>query len=605
MRFEPDTRSWSTDLRLAPLAVYVAAYTFFVLSGRPTADEYLLAPVFNGYYVDRPNLPLFEPSDNGLIRYLQGARAMVKLGWDGWLNALTFQMGSGVLTNYGGPVANLIQGIVLAAVVTLSLCLIARQVLSNRKDQWVLLGFMGLGIMAGLSVGNFNTPRLNFGLYPFLGIRFSLYMVHAVVLIALVIALVASENREKPLLGRRLVLATVVYCGMASLWYVMYLVIFIALRGIVSSRARIARLGYLQVGLIVALSTSVFQDGFRGVRGRTAASSRPITETIQSYFTNVVLNPDSRLFKTELWSTVLGRHALIGVLTGLCVAMLLPKDSVRSIDLFRHTRIAVVGSLLLPPVFLFQEFITYEAWWHRTTPITISTFSWILVGISSWMYVQESRGGHNRLLTLPVVASIMLLVIPVSVPNLQSINRFRVEWDKGNILGLGSPVENNADYNVINAFRVHPYVNPRWNAQDRMLNSIPLEVLHKDCDGRMEPLINLQLEACGLEILISASPFDVELGNRLDYELSVTGSQDAPLTITVDDAQGRRDLVSAPDRTISISGEVALPGRITVRTITSEAGGIVPGKTILHIGFSSSLRQRFMLQDDDLVQRHG
>ena len=67
--------------RILVVPVVIVTNGFLICLGRPSADEYLLGPILNGFYIDSPNGTLFNPSSNLIIRYFQGTKAFVALGW--------------------------------------------------------------------------------------------------------------------------------------------------------------------------------------------------------------------------------------------------------------------------------------------------------------------------------------------------------------------------------------------------------------------------------------------------------------------------------------------------------------------------------------------
>jgi hypothetical protein len=571
---------------MSPLLVYGAIATFLVLCSRPTADEYLLAPVFSGYYVDQPTEMLFTPSENVLIRYFQGANAIVRLGWDGWPNAATFQMGSGVLTNLLGGFATVIQGAVFLLITAFLLRYLSKFLLASPAKVYPFVGVFGLVLIVGMSVGNFHTPRANFSLFPFMGIRFGLYLVHAVAFVVLISALERSGRfRSKPNSGE--LVAIILFCGFASLWYVAYLILYMAVRAIVGAVSRQATLRYVTVLAVIASSTFVFHAGLAGARGRTSAQDQGLLRTFSRFVQDVVLNLNSRLYGTEIWSVILGWHFWTSLFAGVIAGIGFADKTFRKDNLRRLAISLSSVTIALPMVFLFQEYLTYEAWWHRTTPIIISSITALTLGLCCGVGLSKKFESVKTLFCTVALISATAVLLPGLYRDIAAANKFRDQWDKGNILGIGSPVENNADYNVINAFRLHPYRHPRWDVQKRMMDTVPMEISYFNREG----LSVSSDEVAGwskVEVSFKNSPFDVEIGGLLSYELTTGFGVSAPLTVQVSDANGQRDIDVSEKDLIVVSGQVTIPGRLTLWVVDQTNQGPFGGPAQVAIGFRDS-----------------
>jgi hypothetical protein len=588
-----------------PLLTTICTYFFLIISSRPTADEYLAAPVLQGYYVDRPKEALFNPSEFFPTRYLQGVHAMVKLGWDAWLNSFTFQMGTGVLTNYFGPAATIIQGILFAALVVWSCFVITDFLVVDARSKSAVYCTFVLGLMLAVSAANFNTPRMNFGLYTFLGIRFSIYLVHALLFLALVVKFLKSEKCETSrALGKTLVIVSL-FCGMVSLWYVFYLFLFVICTIIAKAIRRQRQRFYwaMLFGLIAA--TYVFHDGLKGAKGRTTAATRSPFGIVKGFTEDVLLNRQSRIFRFELWNTVLGRQSIIGFGVGFLLVALTGKYMVWRIKNLKQLTIYLAPSVCcLPIVFAFQEYITYEAWWHRTTPIVFSFFLFLLLGCLSATKVPPLR---YRKAKFSVSAVMLIIVSSISlspfIEGLRSIDKYRSDWDNGNILGIGSPLENDADYNVINAFRVAPYTNQKWDVQARMIQMV--QVVVRPLDGEGLEIKEESAEQSSLIIETAASPFDTELAGMLTYRLKITDLSGAGGNFSISDGKGRKDYLmkSGKGQITEIHGMIKQPGNITLTRQTSKERSFDLKVVEFGLGFSSSLRERFGIDQKIFINK--
>ncbi len=588
-----------------PLLATLVSYIFLILSSRPTADEYLLAPVLRGYYVDQPEKPLFTPNEFGPLRYFQGAKAIVKLGWDSWLNAITFQMGTSTLTNYFGPIATISQGIVFAALVIWCCSIVTNHLVSNANHKSYVYCSFVVGLMMAMSIANFNTTRMHFGLYTFLGIRFGIYLVHALLLIAVVVGLHKwSLHKSIRKTGAHLALISL-FCGMASLWYVLYLLLFVVCTIAVQLLRRRVEKFYWLVLINIIVSTYIFQDGLTGAKGRTTAASKTPIDILSGFINDVLLNRQSRLYRLELWQTVIGWQSIIGLGIGFLLTRFAKRRITWQKKNLRYLILSLLPSvMLLPVIFAFQEYITYEAWWHRTTPIVISYFLYLLLGI--WIGVYVIPVLHKRY-EIPQNLAVFLLIGAISVQPLadgfKSIDKFRSKWDSGNILAVGSPLENNADYNVINAFRISPYKNKNWDVQRRMIEAVPIQ---KKLMGINElPLSNEDKTLASVILETAASPFDKELLGSLTYRIQVTDKRGIGGVVSVTDRNGTTNhlIKSGLNEITELIGEINQPGMVILspKDIASEKMDI--NLTNIGLGFSEDLRIRFEIAENLYIEK--
>ena len=590
---------------MVPITAVISFYLFAVLASRPTADEYLLGPVLNGYYVDRPQVPLFEPSDSLLIRYLQGTRAIVNLGWDAYLNAFAFQMSSSTLTNFIGPVATMIQGVVFALIVIWASRRITKFLIIEAKSFHFVYGCLVSGLILALSVANFNTSRENFGLFTFLGIRFGIYLVHAVVLLAMVVHLLKLEKENFQKRTFKTLFLVFLFCGMVSLWYVLYLAIFVSVRCTYILISRRQFKFYFSVLGVVIASTFALNAGLSGSRGRTAAGSKSLFEILLSFSEDVLFNTQSRLFNTELWNTVFGLHSLIALLFGLFVVLV-----TNQIIRWNNTQIKqlmfclIPAVILLPVVFSFQEYVTYEAWWHRTTPIVISFYAFFVTGIWIGQYcLPKIQRVQRSIAVLLCGVLVMVFSTPSFLDGIGEVRTFRTGWDQGNILGIGSPLENDADYNVINAFRLEPYIMKRWDVQSRMLRDITVDVVGFDDVGN--ELSNDSQKAFRFVVRTAPSPFDIEFQGELSYRIEILDKTGKGGEVAITDKNGTVNhlLPSGTGRLAVIDGVMTQPGELTISQNPTAESFLDLEIVQVELGFSESIRTRFKLDPNDLIRK--
>lgn len=605
---ETFTKIRTVFLRL-PVIATITSYIFLILSSRPTADEYLLAPILRGYYVDQPQTPLFQPSSNFPLSYIQGANAVVRLGWDAWLNALTFQMGSSALTNYFGPLSTIFQALLFASAVLIGSYLISTYITTNREHKSFVYCFLVIGLLLAVPAANFNTPRVNFGLYTFLGIRFGLYLVHAVVLVAMITFLLKSEASENK--NKRhyisIILTVALFCGFVSLWYVLYLLLFVFVRLSLSLVRRKITSLHLTIITTILVSTYFWTNGLKGSRGRTSAADTPIFTIVQNFFKDVVLNYESRLYKVELWNTVFGVHALIAFLIGSLMVLVAHNSiSLNLKNLKAITMSMLVSVTVLPMIYAFQEYVTYEAWWHRTTPIVLSIFAFLFLGIwiAAVVHAKLLKGLRIAISVAVLVALFGLATAP-AVNGIQSVHNFRSDWDAGNILALGSPLENNADYNVINAFRLSPYINKNWDVQERMMSAVPLSVQWFDENNRVIENRAKQLSQV-FSVSTNQSVFDTELGGSISYRIGVTDLSGLGGYVSLRDLHGVTTHRIEPGigRLTELTGELAQPGSVSLLNPGRLSSDLLNLKILkIELGFSGAIREERGIQVGQFVKK--
>jgi len=222
----------------------LSSISFLIFNSRPSADEYLGAPVLYGFYVDAPDRKLFEVSNNILIDYLNGIHAIVSLGWDSYGNAGTFQMIPAVLTNYFGPISSTVLGLVVHAVIVLVTLWIATQLLESTSDRLLFTSVFIIGLFVGVILGDYQTAR-PFGIFPLTGIRFSSYLIQPLMLLLLVFLLtkeivIGHVNRKK--LG----LVIILFPMFVSLWTTMYLLLLVPIVFAMSVLAKKNRTGTIK-----------------------------------------------------------------------------------------------------------------------------------------------------------------------------------------------------------------------------------------------------------------------------------------------------------------------------------------------------------------------
>jgi hypothetical protein len=551
------------------ILIAISLAVFLIMSSRLSADEYLLGPVLNGYYVDLKDGFLFTPHSNLFIRYFQGVNAMVRLGWDSYINVVTFQMFPALLANYFGYGAAVFEGAVFilgigvfSRFMLVKIFKLADNVLRNSS-----IFFIGLAV--GLSVANYNSTRSNFGLFPLTGIRFGLYTFHAWILMAMIFWLVYCTTEDRRI-GRRFTLASMLVVGFVSLWYVMYwLAVLVAILFVnlihPSFKARNNRLSIFWTLLLTLASLYVLTGLFGGPLRRTTFGSKSTSEVLQTFVSDTLLKFDSRLYTHEVWTLVFGRHVLIGVAIGLIISLC----SWTKLGKVSETTIVFVSTMsglciFLPIIFVFQEYTAYVAWWHRTTPIVLSftTSVFLTTVLTASIKQKDFKSKGLAVAALAVSSMVLVSAAPEFRSNLRTVNDFRNSWDRGDPFGRSSPIFNYEIWNIKNFMHLKPFRHPTWKPPMLLIESVPTELV----TGDGSPLaLGILTESATLNGKIS--PFDVELGNQLEYRVQIRFTKSIPYkihTVRIFDGEGTRELLIVGDQLTTISGTVRQPGAVKI-----------------------------------------
>lgn len=553
---------------LAPLVlIYIG------LQSRPSADEYLLGPVLNGFYVDRIDGFLFDPSSNLIVRYLQGIKAIYQLGWDGLLNAATLQMGSSILVNYFGPVATIVQAIVFASIFWFFLYIFNSRILllsSTRLHGGIMITMTAT--LAAFAFADFNTFRLNFGFFPFTGIRFGIYAFSTWLLVLLVIYF--EYQLQSKTRNRGFFFFVVFFAGFVSLWFIMfwftYLIISICTCLIFRSQQQFHfRRLHITTAATTILSTLINHNLTSVISNRTSVNSSGEIDGLIGSLKALFLGNHRRMFSWELWNLSFGFQLLIGIGAGIFIAFFfrLTKEHVSLITSQIIMNI-LVALFILPILFYMQEQITYEAWWHRTPLIALSLISGLLIGV----FVAVRPPFDQTLLRLPafaLVTSIFVIGFPRVSDNFEAITNYRQMWDSGDPFGTESPLANSEIYNQINLLKIEPYKPPNWRPGIEVLTHVSVNLSRKSA-GDLLPVQPGEFTDSAI-ITFSDSVLEEELFRELSVSFLISVSDDITrdVVLRVTDADSTRLVNLLPGAAITIFANSDLPGRIHIENAIS------------------------------------
>ena len=564
---------------------------FLIFSSRLSADEYLLGPVLNGYYVDLKDGFLFTPKSNLFLRYFQGVNSMVKLGWDSYLNVVTFQMFPALLSNYFGSAAAIFQGSVFIVGILAFCRLLFRKVFAIQENILRNSSIFFIGLCLGLSVANYNSTRSHFGLFPLTGIRFGLYTFHAWILLAMIFWLAHCVTKGRQI-SWKFTIASMLAVGLLSLWYVTFWLAVIFAIFLVSLILPIfgKRKNQLLIvrTLLLTLASLYLQTGqFGGTLKRTTLGSKSTIELIQTFLTDTMLKFDSRLYSYEVWSLVFGPQTLMGFAVGLIISIYSSNNSIKvneTTKVFVYTMCGLCG--FLPILFVFQEYMTYIAWWHRTTPIVLSFTTSVILSMVLMAWIRGKQLDPRKTTMAILVFSSFVTFNAASElrTNLITVNDFRKSWDSGDPFGRTSPISNYEIWNIKNFMHLKPFRHPTWTPPNLLLESINPLLVTGLVSGTDNPLALGALTNAS-KLIGQSSPFDVELGNTVEYKIEIRFSKSLPDKIhrvRIDDGLNTREMLIIGKQLTVISGNVPQPGAVdiqvvdeckTLTTESSEQGG--------------------------------
>jgi hypothetical protein len=539
---------------------------FIGLQSRPSADEYLLGPVLNGFYVDRTDGFLFEPSSNLFVRYFQGTKAIYQLGWDGLLNAATLQMGSSILVNYFGPIATLAQAIVFASVLWFFLYVFNSRILllhGSKLHAGILIALIAL--LGSFAFADFNTYREHFGFFPFTGIRFGIYALSSWILILLVFYF---EFHLRTTAARKLFYFSVVcFSGFVSLWFIMFWLVYLitslctcsVFRG--QQHSQYKRL-HLNAAAATFVSMLINHNLSSVLLNRTAVTSSTENDSLIGSLKDVLLENYQRLFSWELWNLSFGFQFLIGIGVGAFISFSF-KLTIERVQLITSqiiTKILII-LFILPILFYMQEQFTYEAWWHRTPLIALSLISGLMIGV----FVAVRHPFNNSFLRLPVYSLVAISFVfgyPKIVSDVDAIRNYRQMWDSGDPFGTQSPLANSEVYNQINLLKIKPYKPPNWKPSIDVLTHVSVN-LNRKSNG---DLLSLQPGEFtdNATISLSDSVLEGELFRELSvsFLVSISDQIDREVFLRFTDSESTKFVKLLPGASTTISLYSGLPGRI-------------------------------------------
>ena len=462
------------------LVAFMSAVTFLVKSSRPTADEYLLAPLLHGFYIDAgtPDQLLFRPENNVFFNFFSAVFAAFRLGWDSPLNFAFFQMIPATLLNFIGKSSTSILCVVYFSIAFLAVKSSIAINFSGKREKITVNLMILLGLMLSIVITDFGSEKEYFGIYSLTGIRFGLYWLQPLLAFCAFMYLLRTGDEKRSNFGKKLLLFFLVpaFC---SLWTSVFWIILISLYlllslvetkqsgnalefRIITKQVRGLAISVVTtlIGMFYILKPTVNAGRFIGEKGQILDRIEQNGSNFLDGFLRII-----PFWNVSFWQVTFSSPVIVGFIIGIMVSRLRIIQVSRNFSV-RFSRgkkfsFPLASSVLLATMliynftFHFMEFFTYPAWWHRSSPSAIGYFGGLVLGveIGPKLLKHFRRAGFLAILSISLFATYK---IPYVVASMRSLEAFAVNWDRGDLLGNGSPVQNNAEYICVEIAQISP-----------------------------------------------------------------------------------------------------------------------------------------------------
>lgn len=463
------------------LAIFMSALTFLVKSSRPTADDYLIAPLLHGFYIDAgtPDRLLFRPTNNLISDFFSATLAAYRLGWDSPLNFAIFQMIPATLLNYIGKSSTSILCIFYFSVAFLSIQSSISARFAGKRERTTVSLMIILGLMFSILITDFGSEKRYFGIYSLTGIRFGLYWVQPLLTFSAFVFLLRNCKMEKSNHCKKMFIFFLVpaFC---SLWASVFWIILISLyllfsliekkqsknlQVVMSARKLFQGLAIsiftALLGMIYILRPAVDAGRFIGENGQILNRIEQNGSNFLDGFLRVI-----PFWKLGFWQIAFAAPLVCGFAIGLMISKLrivhLSRNFNIQISPSKKVVLPLASSLFLSAlviytfIFHFMEFFTYPAWWHRGTPSSLGYFGGLILGVEIGPRLLRNFRRTGFLVAILVFA-LAIVKTPYVLASVNSLETFADNWDKGDLLGLGTPVQNNADYICVEIAQISPH----------------------------------------------------------------------------------------------------------------------------------------------------
>lgn len=462
------------------LITFISAVAFLVKSSRPTADEYLLAPLLHGFYIDAntPNNLLFLPSDSVLSNFFSAVLAAYQLGWDSPLNFAVFQMIPATLLNFIGKTSTSILCIFYFTLAFLAIkSSIAANYFGKRERSTVNLMIL-LGLMFSILITDFGSEKEYFGIYSLTGIRFGLYWLQPLLAFCAFAYIVKAGDEKKNVYRKKLFLFFVVptFCSLWTSIFWIILISFYLLLLLIEIRhdASMQKLRNVKMqakglalsiftallGMIYILKPAVNAGRFIGEDGQIFDRIEQNGSNVLEGFLRII-----PFWKLGFWQITFASPVVIGFCIGVMISRLRVIQLSREVSIQfssgKKVALPLASSALLATmvtytfVFHLMEFFTYPAWWHRGSPSSWGYFAGLVLGLEIGPKILRNfkRAGMVFVVSVSIF---VLYKVPYVIASFRSLDAFAANWDQGDLLGNGTPVQNNADYICLEIAQISP-----------------------------------------------------------------------------------------------------------------------------------------------------
>jgi hypothetical protein len=464
----------STVIRLFFLVLIIvnSVYLFtIVFNSRPSADEFLLAAFINGYYVDAlsPEGMIFEPTGKLFYDYFSATKAAFLLGWDSPLNFTLYNYIPALLLNKFGSISSSIVALYSQSILLFCLYILSKLFTNDLKSRFKVVIILLTSFYLFLITANYGPEKEFFGIFALTGIRFSTYWLQPIITITC-LAFVITKISNKLTITKKsylifILLPNIVTFWSSSYWVTMLIILLILIKinGLKEYSTYLIRGIILSTTIIVLNLYPVLNPTVNATR-LSIENANSFTESIKLFIFRIIAYAEAFSIR-QVMSNVLTVSLVIAFVAGILISIVVTKSNSillksgrKEDNVTKHLvqRSTFLSLFALPFVFSFQEFMSYPAWWHKTTPYTFIFFGVLFFGFNPTKKLELYFYKVKQLFVLLFII-ILLLTSHVVLNSLRVLNNFSESWDSGNYLSIGSPLENRSKYMYDNILRVYPY----------------------------------------------------------------------------------------------------------------------------------------------------
>jgi hypothetical protein len=318
-------------------------------------------------------------------------------------------------------------------------------------------------------MSNFGSEKELFGAFALTGIRFSTYWLHPILMLTSFI-IVVKKIASRTKIRKKYYLVFIVLPNLVSFWTSTYwILLLIILLMILKGKRLDTYVKYVFSGTMISSTFMIlflypiFNPLINANRSLTERSDS-ISQTLQPFsekvMTYIISFPVASILK-NVFTTAFASGLIFSMVLFISISIYF-KNSPQAVGIeMKLTQYIIIKSLfvllpLLPFVFSFQEFMTYQAWWHKTTPFVLIFI--IIVLLSFYVLKKiEVINFFVKPISILIFLVATLLSVSVYIDSSRELRNFSKSWDLGNYFSISYPLENQSEYMVENILRVKPY----------------------------------------------------------------------------------------------------------------------------------------------------